>query len=186
MYTWHFTFDDQPAVRDLAALYQARLAGLPGLDLVPTRWLHLTTQDVGFTDDVGEEDLAAIIVAARRRLASGCRQRVRFGPACVTSEGILLEVEPAAGLMAVRAALRAAICDIWPADKMPGSAEWTPHVSVAYSNTSAPSAPYVTALTQCHATAQCLIQSVQLIVLGRDRHVYEWASYASVQLADGR
>jgi len=26
--------------------------GLPGLDLVPARWLHLTTQGVGFTVEV--------------------------------------------------------------------------------------------------------------------------------------
>jgi hypothetical protein len=30
-----FTFEDQPAVCELAAAYQARLASLPGLDPVP-------------------------------------------------------------------------------------------------------------------------------------------------------
>jgi hypothetical protein len=28
--------------------YQTRLAGLPGLDLVPVEWLHLTVQAIGF------------------------------------------------------------------------------------------------------------------------------------------
>src|ERR1700683_953668 len=51
-YTGHITFDEVPAVRDLAARAQARLAGLPGLDLVPARWLHFTTQGVGFTVEV--------------------------------------------------------------------------------------------------------------------------------------
>ena len=185
MYTWHFTFDDQPAVRDLAAAYQARLEGLPGLDLVPARWLHLTIQDVGFTDEVGDEDLAAIVAAARRRLASLSPEQVRLGPARVTSEGILLDVEPAAGLMAIRTELRAAISEVWSAAKVLGPAEWTPHVGIAYSSTSAPGAPCVTALAKSGATAESVIQSVQLIILGRDQHMYEWETYTSIQLTRG-
>jgi 2'-5' RNA ligase len=169
----------------LAAAYQARLAGLAGLDLVSARWLHLTTQGVGFTDEVGDEDVAAIVVAARRRLASVSPEQVRLGPARVTPEAILLDVEPTAGLMAIRTALRAAISDVWSADKVPESAEWAPHVSIAYSSTSAPSSPYVTALAKCGATAGSLIQSVHLIILGRDQHMYEWVTHASIQLSRG-
>jgi hypothetical protein len=33
MYSFHFTFEDQPAVCELATAYQARLADLAGLDL---------------------------------------------------------------------------------------------------------------------------------------------------------
>jgi hypothetical protein len=51
-------------------LPRARLAGLPGLDLVPGQWLHLTTQGVGFTDEVSDTDLTAITSAARTRLAA--------------------------------------------------------------------------------------------------------------------
>jgi hypothetical protein len=47
MYTFHVTFEDQPAVQEPAAEARQRLAGLDGLDLVPGRWLHLTTQGVG-------------------------------------------------------------------------------------------------------------------------------------------
>ena len=35
MYTWHVTFEDQPDVLNLAARARDRLAGLPGLDLIP-------------------------------------------------------------------------------------------------------------------------------------------------------
>src|ERR1035438_8497606 len=71
MYTWHVTFGEMPCVGDLAAHVQARLAGLPGLDLVPGRWLHLTTQGVGFTDEVVSADVVAIVDAAQRRPAGG-------------------------------------------------------------------------------------------------------------------
>jgi len=41
MYTWHVTFDDQPQLHELVGSYQTALAPLPGLDLIPVRWLHL-------------------------------------------------------------------------------------------------------------------------------------------------
>jgi hypothetical protein len=63
LHAWHLTFGDQTVSRGRAELrrvagdYQARLAGLPGLGLVPAEWLHLTVQPVGFADEVGAGDL---------------------------------------------------------------------------------------------------------------------------------
>ena len=41
-YACHLTFEDQPGVQQLVLGYQATLAGLARLDLIPIRWLHLT------------------------------------------------------------------------------------------------------------------------------------------------
>ena len=182
MYTWHFTFDGQPEVRDLAARYQERLAHLPGLDLIPARWLHLTTQGVGFTDEVSDSDAANVVSTARRRLASVPPTAVTLGPARVTPEAILLDAR-AGGLEAVRAALRAAIADVWSDDQVPDTSEWTPHVSVAYSNAAGPAGPYIAALAGCTDSAQTVIGSVQLIILGRDQRIYEWSTLADLQLS---
>jgi 2'-5' RNA ligase len=119
MYTWHFTFADQSAVQDLAARYQAKLASLPGLNLVPAHWLHLTTQGVGFTDEVNDDEVAAIIGAARRRLAPLAAIQARLGPARVTPEAILLDVSPVMKLATIRAELRAAISDVWSPGQVP-------------------------------------------------------------------
>jgi 2'-5' RNA ligase len=185
MYTWHFTFDGQPTVHDLAASYQAKLSALPGLDLLPARWLHLTTQGVGFTDKVGDQDVTAIIEASRRRLKQFSPVHVTLGPARVTPEAILLDVSPVAGLAAIRRELRAAISDVWDAGQMMESDQWTPHVSVAYSNTTAPAAEYAAALGEDGETAESLIQAVELIVLGRDEHLYEWTTRAQIALSGG-
>ncbi|MGH3921873.1 MAG: 2'-5' RNA ligase family protein, partial [Pseudonocardiaceae bacterium] len=67
-YTWHLTFQDQEDVHRLARVYQHRLDA-PNLDLVPLRWLHLTTQGVGFTDEVSADDAARIVGAASARCA---------------------------------------------------------------------------------------------------------------------
>ena len=182
MYTWHFTFDGQPAVHDLAAAYQARLTGLPDLDMIPARWLHLTTQGVGFTDEVADDEVAAIVTATRERLKGFGPQHVTLGPAKVTPEAILLDVAPVAPLAAIRRELRAAITGILGAARLMETDEWTPHVSVAYSSGTAPAAQYAAAL-EGGGTVQTVISDVELIVLGRDQHLYEWTTRADIRLA---
>jgi 2'-5' RNA ligase len=187
MYTWHVTFADLPAVGDLAGRAQGRLAGLGGLDLVPARWLHLTVQDIGFTDAVPAADVGAIAGAARRHLAGVAAPRVRMGPAHVAAEGVLLDVRPAAGLAEVRSRLRAAIAAVRPAAAVPGPGGWVPHVSIAYSSSSGPAGACEGALAGGGETVDVTIRDVRLIVLGRDQHLYEWSEYARVSLpATGR
>ncbi|HMH90378.1 MAG TPA: 2'-5' RNA ligase family protein, partial [Streptosporangiaceae bacterium] len=156
---------------------------LSGLDFVPARWLHLTTQGVGFTDEVSEPDIEAIVSAARSRLAAVPPVRVTLGPARVTPEAILLDVSPAGELAAVRAGLRWAIGDVWSAGQIPDHEEWTPHVSVAYSRSTAPAGPYISALAEDGDRAESVISDVELIILGRDEHLYEWTTRADIRLS---
>jgi len=125
MYTFHITFDGQPAVHQLASVCQEALRGLDGIDLVPPRWLHLTVQGAGFTDEVSDADAGAITRAARDRLASLPAPSVRLGPVTITPEAILLPAQPDAALTAVRAALRAAILDVWPPSRLMEADTWT-------------------------------------------------------------
>ncbi|MGB6163316.1 MAG: hypothetical protein WCF33_10685 [Pseudonocardiaceae bacterium] len=73
-YTWHMTFDDQPAAHQLAADYAHMLKDLSTLDLIPVRWLHLTMQGIGFTDEVDRADVDAI---------GGCRPGPLHRPGAV-------------------------------------------------------------------------------------------------------
>lgn len=187
MYAWHVTFRDQPAVRDLAARGRALLRDVPGLDLVPDPWLHLTTQDVGFSDEVSAPDLAAITAAARSRLAAVPPAAVTIGPARTLDEGIACDAYPAAALGPVRNAVRAAIGDVWGPARVPGQADWWPHVSLAYASADGPSAPAESAIAAFGAAAAITVTEVQLILLGRDEHVYQWETRATVSLgAAGR
>jgi 2'-5' RNA ligase len=181
MYTWHITFGDVPPVQRLAAAARERLAGLPGLDLVPGPWLHLTTQDIGFTDEVSDADLAAVTDAARVRLAGVPRPAVLIGPARLLGEGVGCDaVSAAAALTSVRDAARAAARDVLGADRVPGEERWWPHVSLAYANAAGPSTPFEAALAGFTDIAVVTVPAIQLIRLGRDRHVYEWETCATV------
>src|ERR1700731_2560495 len=68
--TFYVKFNGLAAACELAAAARQRLAGVPGLDLVPDEWLHLTVQEVGFSDEVTGTDLAAITAAAGEGLAA--------------------------------------------------------------------------------------------------------------------
>jgi hypothetical protein len=183
MYTWHFTFDNQTALHELVDAYQARLAGLPGMDPIPRQWLHLTTQGVGFTDEVSDGELEAVIDASRKRLAAIRRARVNMGPAILDPEVVRLEVRPASALMPVRRALRDAIAEARGPEQVGEADDWTPHVSVAYSNSDGPTEPFLRALDPPLEPVSVEITDVQLIVLGRDSHLYEWETRAVVSLA---
>jgi hypothetical protein len=95
---------------------------VPGLDLIPARWLHLTTQGVGFTDEVSDDEVTALTSASAERLKGFTPQRMMLGPARVTPEAILLDVAPAAGLAGIRRQLREAIRDVLGAGRRPSAA----------------------------------------------------------------
>ncbi len=100
-YTFHITFDDDTAVdgiaelRRLASEYQRALTTLPGLDMVPLRWLHLTMQNVGFTDEVSEADARAVLAAARDRCSGLPPFELTLGQAQVRGEAVAIRPFPA-------------------------------------------------------------------------------------------
>jgi 2'-5' RNA ligase len=180
-YTWHLTFADSTDLHRLAADYRKALEPLPGLDLIPDQWIHLTMQGVGFIDEVAEDDVDAIVAAAEMRLAAVPPFMLEFDRPIVTPEAIQWRVDPA-GPNQVRDALRAAIGDVWT--EVPEQAGgFKAHVSIAYSNATGPQAPIQAALERVEsAPAVVRVSEAQLIVLHRDNRMYEWVEYATVLL----
>jgi len=66
LYTWHLTFEGHHDLHRLVGTYQDCL-DVPELDLVPLEGLHLTMQGVGFTDQLSQQQVRQIVVAAERR-----------------------------------------------------------------------------------------------------------------------
>jgi 2'-5' RNA ligase len=144
-YTWHLTFEQQPDVHRFAAAYRHAMAPANGLDLVPDQWLHLTMQGIGFVGEVAEATVGEITDAARARLTELPDFDVTLRTPIVDPEAILVPVEPAEPVRAVRDAIRAAIGDVLP--EVPESAQgFAPHVSLGYSNAEGPAAPFAATL----------------------------------------
>ncbi|MFD9734631.1 2'-5' RNA ligase family protein [Umezawaea sp. NPDC059074] len=183
-YTWHITFADQPAAQRLVSDYAPALAALPMLDPVPVRWLHLTLQGIGFTDEVDRADVDRIVRAARERCAALEPFTVIIGPAHVDPETIQMPARPLEPITQLRSAIRAAIGDVWGPDNVPEpEAGFRAHVSLGYSNASGPAEPVERGLTtHGEHRAEVTVSSVSLIDLNRDRHSYEWVDVASVPL----
>jgi 2'-5' RNA ligase len=183
MYTWHVTFDGQDSLHELVAAYQSTLEPLPGLDLIPPRWLHLTMQGVGFIDEIPDEDVRSIVDAARLRCALLAPFELTFGAPKLDPEAIMFALHPAEPAQALRGQIRAAIADVWGAEKVPEGNQWSPHVSIAYSNATGPTEPYTEALSRVDVKpATLLVPKVELIVLNRDNRMYEWDTFAAVEL----
>ncbi|MEO6086603.1 MAG: 2'-5' RNA ligase family protein [Umezawaea sp.] len=181
-YTWHIIFPTNPAVRDLADAHADLLAELPMLDPVPLPWLHLTTQGVGFTDEVTDDDLARIIAAARDRCAALAPISATFGPARWDPQGVFLPVAPAEHLVRVRRTVRAAIADVWSADRVPEAEDdFHPHVTLGYSNSAGPAEPVRAALAAWELpSTTTTLGSVSLLRLHRDHGIYQWTTVADV------
>ena len=50
--TWHLTFEGATDLHRTARRAGASLGQIPGVDVVPVEWLHLTMTGVGFAEDV--------------------------------------------------------------------------------------------------------------------------------------
>jgi 2'-5' RNA ligase len=181
LYHWHMLFHEQPKVRELVATAQKKLAGQPGLDLIRTPWLHLTTYVVGFADEVPVSAVEAMTVGARRLLSRVAPIRVsleRVGYGC---DAIVLLVEPPGALNpvleAVRAATRAAGCE-GHTDTDP----WLPHISVAYSNATMPAAPVIAALGRRLPRTEVTIKSISLVSQTQVGRSWQWRPVAEVHL----
>ncbi|MCZ1001154.1 2'-5' RNA ligase family protein [Streptomyces mirabilis] len=182
-YTWHLTFEGQDDVHRLATEYRSALAPLGDrLTPIPDRWLHLTMQGIGFVGEAKEQDVYAIVDAARTRLAAIPAFDLQIGPEVLDPEAVLLHVHPDGPVRAVRNAIRGAIGNIL--GEVPEEAEgFTPHVSVAYSAGDGPTEPIAQILASLNlAPAQARISSAELIVIHRDNQMYEWETFAKVPL----
>jgi 2'-5' RNA ligase len=183
--TWHVLFDDQPALHSVGETLQQVLEGIEGIDVVPTRWLHLTVQGVGSVDDIAEDGVAALVGAAQQRLAELQPAELTFGPAEVQWEGVTLTAIPAESVAAVLRALRTAIADVFGADRVPGAQDeaWWPHVSLADASARVPAATVLEAIAERPVEPVTItIDHVSLIKLRRDGRCYVWSPVATVPI----
>lgn len=167
-YTWHLTFETAPALHRLADAYREALQHLPGLHPVPARWLHLTMQNVGYTDQISDTQLTATTDAVHRHLADLAPFEVTFHRPHVLREAIVLPPAPSEPVHVLYTRIREALTAVLGPHAVPTSPEQTrgyrPHVSVAYSSTTTPVEPYLKALNAVDpAPATITIDSAQLI-----------------------
>ncbi len=177
---WHVLFHDHPQVRALAREAHQRLAGLRGLDLVPLRWLHLTTLIAGFTDEITAGQLDAMTTEATRLLARTQPITVTLRRVLYHPEAIALRAEPVTALDALLRAARAATRAATGRDGALAHQPWTPHVTVAYSNSAQPAAPVIAALGRELPPCEVTISSVSLVIQEGPENLWNWRPIARI------
>ncbi|MFB9831813.1 2'-5' RNA ligase family protein [Actinoallomurus acaciae] len=181
LYVWHILFDDQPEVVALAQRCQAMLTGISGLDLVPEQWLHMTTQIIGFADEIDETQVNAMCEAATKRLEELRPVRVSLGRALFHSEAVMLGIRPGRALDPMRDGLRSAVASTVRAHQLAGR-NWTPHMTLAYSNQEGPAAPAIEAMREAPPAIDAVIRQVSLASQERVGRLYRWDRLAVVPL----
>jgi 2'-5' RNA ligase len=160
---WLMPVGDHPQIAELARLGQQRLAGLDGLDHVPRQWLHMTTLIAGFTDQITPDQIHLMAGEARQLLARTppitiTAGRILYHPrAVMLGVGLPGALDPV--LQAAQDATRIATGhggDLY-------SEPWTPHVTLAYSNTAQPAGPVIAALGRELPKQQAAVTSISLV-----------------------
>lgn len=183
-YTWHITFDGADELHEMVRRLQDAITS-PAADPVPQEGLHLTMQGLGFTDEVKDADVSAIVEAARARLAGLRPFTLEVGPVDPDTEGIGLLVQPWAPVVEVRSAIRDAIGDVWGQDGVPEEADgFRPHLTLDYIKEDASAGPLIEELEPLREVpaVRADVREAQLIRLNRDNAVYAWDVVASVPL----
>jgi 2'-5' RNA ligase len=176
------TFEGQRDLHRLASTYRAALADFDTLTLVPDRWLHLTTQGLGFTDEVPRSAVDAIVREVAASLAEAPAVTVTFGDIVVADEAIAMPAVPPEPIRLLRDAIRASIAAVM-GETPEGAERFRPHATVAYFHTGGPAEPYIAAVKAVDAVPVTVtIRHTDLIQIHRDHRMYEWKLLESVQL----
>jgi 2'-5' RNA ligase len=181
LYHWHMLFHDQPAVREMIANTQDRLRALPGLDMVPLQWLHVTTYIAPFADEMTDAQVSAMVDEARRLLSQVPPIHVTLGRVLYHPQAVTLALEPFDALVPVLDAVRTATLAVG-CQGHTDTDPWVPHISVAYSNNSGPYAPIVTALGRRLPTLNVSINSISLVAQTQVDRTWQWRPVAEVPL----
>jgi len=141
-------------------------------------------QGVAFADETNTQEISDMVEATRKNLARRNPVPLTVGPAIVDPEAIMLKVTPSDALALVRSAIRSVMADVRGAEKVPESSEWSPHISLAYSNGDGVAAPFIAAVGSVrNLPVNLTVSKVDLIELSRDTHLYRWTTRAEVLLS---
>jgi 2'-5' RNA ligase len=126
---WYATFEHEVAVHRLAEEAQGVLAPGAPVDLVPTRWLHLTLAEVGPATSLPRPLAYEAARNAAERVADLAPLDVQVGPMDTMFGAVVLQVQ-GSGLGDVHDRLVASLPAELPC--RPAQRPFDPHVSIAY------------------------------------------------------
>jgi 2'-5' RNA ligase len=171
---WHILVGDHPEARDLAHTAQKRLAGFHGLHMTPTEWLHITTLIVGSTNDMTPDQQYEMLTAASELLAALPPVTMTLSRILYHPEAIAVAVQPTDALKQIRNAVQAATHRVTGREGHSKSTQWTPHMTIAYSETEQPAEPLIAALGREVQSHEFTVDAVTLVEQRGAERLWDW------------
>lgn len=156
------------------------------LDQIPPQWLHITTQGIGFVDEISPMEATAIRQGIAHELKQIERPSATFEHATIRPEAVVLMAHPADALYALRQHVHRAIVEVIGderAEPLPDQDDYNPHVSTAYVNSDSSSAPIAAALEGVEAWPVTVIfTKADFLEFHRDHRMYEWTNVTPIPI----
>jgi 2'-5' RNA ligase len=180
---WYLSFPRDAALWRLAGRVHARLHGVPTVDAVPLRWLHLTLDDVGFVDQLSAGQIEAVVESGLSAADGWKVPPVTLGPVATMEDALVLRASPEAELGELRDRLRDSTETVLGPEAASGLKDFRPHVTLAYSNDDCDQRMVMEPLGTV-SSDQVVVAPPQLTlaeVTRRNRH-YQWTARAAITL----
>jgi 2'-5' RNA ligase len=134
----------------------------------------MTTQIVGFVDEIPQTEVDAMARGVAGRLADLDPIQAEIGKVLFFSEGVVLGIRPPHALDPIRTAIRDAVAEAVSVHQLADEPDWTPHLSVAYSHGDGPAAPVIDALADRPDPRPLTVREVHLVSQERTGRLYRW------------
>ncbi|MEV4369087.1 2'-5' RNA ligase family protein [Nonomuraea sp. NPDC049637] len=179
---WHVLLGEDPEARAIVQEAHDRLAGLPGLDLVPQKFIHLTTLVAGYSHEITDHQVNVMAEEATTQLSRIAPITVSLGRVLYHPEAVVLEARPADRLRPLLEAAKFATRAATGRDGALAHAAWVPHVTVAYSSADGPAAPIIEALGKQLPERNVTVRSIHIVNQDGPETVWDWRPLAEIRL----
>ena len=148
------------------------------------QWLHLTTLIAGYADKDTPDQIRVMADQAQRLLARTPPVTIAPGASQRHPRAIMLGVGPPGALDPVLRAAQEAARTATGRDGELHSEPWTPHITLAYSNTVRPAAPVIDALGRDLPSQQAAVTSISLVSQSPEQ-LWTWHLVTEVPFGTG-
>ncbi|MGP4030011.1 2'-5' RNA ligase family protein [Actinomadura sp. 3N407] len=178
---------DHPEARELSQTAHERLADIPGLHMTPAEWLHITTHVAGSTDEITNTQQQDMLAMAQVLLTRIPPVNVTLGRILYHPEAIAVAVQPTDPLVRIREAIQETTLKVTGSEgSTEGPDPWTPHMTIAYSETDQPAGPLISALGRELPTRHVTIDTVTLVVQRGAERLWDWHPVGHARLLGHR
>jgi 2'-5' RNA ligase len=184
-YYWYLTFSSNSALRSLSKDCQSAI-GAPYFDLVPLDDLHMTICRVGFADELGPDELNAVIAATSRECKRISPFEILIGPLAGSAGAISFSVAPLEPILKVREVLQSATAMALD-QNVTAKSRFRPHVGIAYCNSVVPMSDIVPRIQPLRdlPRVRARVEGASLVLLTREEQSYRWSTVTEVLFGTG-